>query len=146
MNYKKFNFGFSLLELLVVISIIGILVSISAAAFNVAQRTSRDSRRRADIKAMQDAFEQYMAENTSYAACSTMATYDSGSGPLLPSGLPVDPRNSGSFVYNTATGCDDTGYCVCAYLEGSSGNADAPTGASCNYTAGGDYYCLTNLQ
>jgi prepilin-type N-terminal cleavage/methylation domain-containing protein len=138
--------GFSLLELLVVISIIGILVAISTVAFNVAQRSSRDGRRRADIKAMQSAFEQYRADNTAYAACGTMADYDSGVGVLMPGGLPTDPKNTGSYVYNTSNGCDVTGYCVCALLETGSGNADAPTAASCNYAAGGDYYCLTNLQ
>lgn len=138
--------GFSLLELLVVISIIGILISISTVAFNVAQRTGRDSRRRADIKVMQDAFEQYMAETGTYEACDTMADYDSGSGAIMPGGLPSDPKNTGSFVYNTSDGCDTTSYCVCGFLESGTGNANAPTGAACDYAAGGDYYCLTNLQ
>ncbi len=145
MIFKK-NRGFSLLELLVVISIIGILVSISAVAFNVAQRSGRDARRREDVKAMQSAFEQYMAENGTYEACDTMAEYDSGSGALMPGGLPTDPRNTGSYVYNTSDGCDATSYCICAYLESGTGNANAPTAATCDYAAGGDYYCLTNLQ
>ncbi|HCR81777.1 MAG: Pilus assembly protein [Candidatus Pacebacteria bacterium GW2011_GWB1_47_8] len=143
---KKY-LGFSLLELLVVISIIGILVSIGTVAFTTAQKTGRDSRRRSDIKAMQDAFEQYRAENSTYEACSTMADYNSGSGSLMPGGLPVDPRNSGDYVYNTANGCTVSGYCVCAYLESGTGNADLPvTPGTCSYNSGGDYYCLTNLQ
>jgi prepilin-type N-terminal cleavage/methylation domain-containing protein len=121
---KKFSRGFSLLELLVVISIIGILISIGTVAFTSAQKTSRDSRRRGDIKAMQDAFEQYNADKGSYEACSTMASYDSGSGALMPAGLPTDPRNTGAYVYNTSTGCDATGYCVCAFLESGTGNAN----------------------
>jgi general secretion pathway protein G len=142
----KKNHGFSLLELLVVISIIGILISIGAVAFTTAQKTGRDARRRADVKAMQDAFEQYRAENTSYETCSTMADFDSGSGAMMPGGLPTDPKNTGSFIYNTSTGCSTTEYCVCAMLESSNGNTDAPTGTACNYLADGDYYCLRNLQ
>jgi general secretion pathway protein G len=142
---KKY-LGFSLLELLVVISIIGILVSISTVAFTTAQKTSRDSRRRADMKAMQAAFEQYRAEVGTYEACNTMADYDGGTGALMPGGLPVDPRNSGDYVYNTSAGCDVSNYCVCAYLESGTGNADAPTSTACNYLAGGDYYCLSGLQ
>lgn len=143
---RKNAWGFSLLELLVVISIIGILVSVGAVAFTTAQQRSRDSRRRADIKAMQDAFEQYMAENGEYETCSTMASYDSGNGPLMPGGIPTDPRNSGEYVYNTTTACSETSYCICASLEGGTGNADAPTGSTCNYSPGGAYYCLTSLQ
>lgn len=144
---KPFSRGFSLLELLVVISIIGILVSIGTASFTAAQRTSRDSRRRADVKAMQSAFEQYKADTGAYAACATMAAYNPGPGALMPGGLPLDPRNSGDYVYNTSDACTTSNYCVCALLEGGTGNADEPeTPGTCEFNASGDYYCLTNLQ
>ena len=58
--------GFSLLELLVVISIIGILIAISAVGFTTAQKRGRDARRRGDLKAWQDALEQTYAEHTNY--------------------------------------------------------------------------------
>lgn len=143
---KKHSQGFSLLELLVVISIIGILVSIGTVAFTTAQQKSRDSRRRSDVKAMQDAFEQYKADTGTYDTCSAMASYDAGSGPIMPGGLPADPKNSGDYIYNTSTGCSADTYCVCAFLESGTGNADAPTAATCSYNSGGPYYCLTNLQ
>lgn len=143
---KKKQTGFSLLELLVVISIISILIALGTVAFTTVQEKGRDSRRRGDIKAMQDAFEQYRAEANSYAACDVMADYDSGSGPIMPGGLPEDPRSSGSYVYNTDTGCDTDGYCVCAMMESSFGNADVPAANVCNFLASGSYYCLTNLQ
>jgi len=138
--------GFSLLELLVVISIMAILVSIGTVAFITVQRTGRDSRRRADLRSMQDAFEQYIADNGTYADCSTMVDYDSGSGALIPAGLPVDPRNSGDYVYNTSDGCDATGYCICALLEGSGGNANEPTGTACDYSSDGEYFCVSQRQ
>ena len=143
---KRFTKGFSLLELLVVVSIIGILVSIGVVAFTTAQQQGRDSRRRADLKAMQDAFEQYKGAVGTYDTCATMANYDTGSGTLMPGGLPNDPRNSGDFVYNTSTACSEESYCVCALLENGTGNAEEPTGSSCNYSPGGEYHCLTNLQ
>ncbi len=143
---KKKQAGFSLLELLVVISIIGILIALGTVAFTTVQKKGRDSRRRGDVKAMQDAFEQYKAANNSYADCSTMATYDDGSGALMPGGLPEDPKSSGDYVYNTSTGCAADSYCICANMESSSGNADVPTASTCNFTSAGTYYCLTNLQ
>ncbi|MFZ1721320.1 MAG: type II secretion system protein, partial [Microgenomates group bacterium] len=45
--------GFSLLELLVVISIIAILVAMGVAGFTTAQRKARDARRSGDLKAIQ---------------------------------------------------------------------------------------------
>lgn len=128
--------GFTLLELLVVISIIGILIAIGTAAFSTAQRKSRDARRRGDVKQIQNAFEQYYAANGSvYAAnCATMASAQ------MQGGMPQDPKNVSPNVYTcTAT---TTTYCICAFLEeANSGNS----GANCAYGAG-SYYCASNLQ
>lgn len=134
--------GFTLLELLVVISIIGILVAMGAVAFSTIQQRGRDARRRGDIQAVQKAFEQYFAENDSTysATCSTMA---SG---YLPGGLPSDPKPDSSYVIN----CSTTAYCACATLEdATSGNA-APPGAgstTCDYAGSPkSNFCVSNLQ
>jgi type IV pilus assembly protein PilE len=138
--------GFSLLELLVVISIMGILIALGTVAFATVQKKGRDSRRRADVKAMQDGFEQFYGANGVYATCDAMADYDTGTTNIMPGGLPVDPKNSGTYVYNTDSGCDATGYCVCSLMEASQGNADSPSGVTCDFTSASTYYCLTNLQ
>ena len=143
---KFFNFkdtkGFTLLEILVVISIIGILIALGASAYSVAQRKGRDARRQGDLKQIQNAFEQYYAANSSsYAACATMDN-------VFPSTtMPTDPKNSGTSVYTCTV---NTGtvvrYCVCALLESGTGNA---TNAGSNGTfsfGSGNYYCVTNLQ
>jgi general secretion pathway protein G len=51
--------GFSLIELLVVITIIGILATIGLASYRVANQKARDSKRLADIQAIQSALEVY---------------------------------------------------------------------------------------
>lgn len=134
-KFKKNNKGFTLLEILVVISIIGILIALGASAYSVAQKKSRDARRQGDLKQMQNAFEQYYASTSStYSNCATMAitTFPSGA-------LPTDPKG-GTSVY-TCTGTATT-YCACALLEGGTGNA---TNTTCSYGAG-NYFCVSNLQ
>ena len=131
--------GFTLLEILIVIAIIGILVSIGVASYSTAQTKARDSARRSDMKAVQTAFEQYYADSTNAAypaaGCSISATY-------LPGGLPTDPKNVAPYVY--AFTCTTSTYCFCAELEQSSANN---SDSSCNFQAATkDHFCVANLQ
>jgi len=102
--------GFTLLELLIVIAIIGILVAMGTVSYSTAQKKARDAQRRADLKAIQNAFEQYYAQNNgSYpTGCASPGTS------YLPNGLPTDPRG---FDYGTGT-CDADEYEFYADLEG----------------------------
>jgi len=60
------KFGFTLVELLVVISIMGILTVIVASSFTGAQQKSRDAARKANLKSVADALNVYYADNGSY--------------------------------------------------------------------------------
>lgn len=51
--------GFTLIELMVVVAIIGILMAAGIITFSSAQRNARDAKRRADVDAIAKAFEQY---------------------------------------------------------------------------------------
>ncbi len=139
---KKKN-AFTLLELLVVISIIGILVALGTAAFSTTQKKSRDARRKADIKALQNGFEQYHARENSYPS----SQLEADDAVIFPAGLPEDPKGEGENVYTMNLSADS--FCVCALLESSVGNSNSlpnpgdPT--TCSYGSG-DYYCLSNLQ
>lgn len=135
---SPFSRGFTLLELLVVISIIAILIGLSSVSYTTAQKKSRNSKRRGDIQSVSKAFEQYYALNTGYINnCTTMAA-------SLPQGLPVDPKNVSPYVY-TFTCSDTSSYCICANLETELGNSDT---AGCTFTGGGTktYFCITQLQ
>lgn len=140
LNKIKSSHGFSLLELLVVVSIIGIIISMLAVSFGTAQIKARDSKRRTDMKALQNAFEQYYAQNTGYDAnCTTMQTSE-----FLPAGAPTDPLTGVAYTCTSAA----TTYCVCAMLEeAGKGNANSDaTSATCGYGGSQNFYCLSNLQ
>ena len=140
---KRFSSGFTLLELLVVVSIIGILIAVSTAAFSTAQRKSRDAKRRGDVKSMQNAFEQYVAQNDgSYgASCAAMTTLNGT--PILAGGIPTDPKTGVAYTCDS----DSTSYCACATLELGGGNSSTATCTALGApSSSNSYYCLGNLQ
>ena len=133
--------GFTLLELLVVISIIGILMAFGVVAYSTAQQKGRDAKRIADIKAMQNGFEQYASAHSGlYAACATMKADTS----IFPGGAPVDPKTEPG-DYDCVANLTNNTYCICAELDTAIGNATASDCTGLGATNGA-YYCLTNLQ
>ena len=58
--------GFTLLELLVVITIIGLLASVGLASYTRAQARARDAKRQSDITSLRNALEIYYSENNVY--------------------------------------------------------------------------------
>ena len=131
--------GFTLLELLVVVGIISILVALMAVTFSVIQARSRDARRREDLKAMQDALEQYYTNNGFvYPANSGLCT--TGIEQFMKSTTPTDPKSGGTYP---TFECSTDSFCFCATLEGGNGNA---TDANCTSWGSGNYYCVSNLQ
>lgn len=57
MNFKKYNYGFTLIELMVVVAIIAILTSVIMANFTQAKAKGRDAKRISDLAQMQLALE-----------------------------------------------------------------------------------------
>lgn len=80
--------GFTLIEMLVVIAIIGLLSSAVIVGLNDARSRARDARRIQDIRQIQNGLENYYAENASYPR----DVYNA-----VP-GLPFDPQG-GQYAY-----------------------------------------------
>ncbi len=151
-NYLKSRFyssssfyknGFTLLELLVVIGIIGVMMALATVAYSQTQLSGRNTRRKQDLVAIQNALEQYYsASSFAYpiGTCTVASAY-------LKSAWPVDPTSTTTTTVNYAgdNACTASSYCICATLEGTSGSGNSST-TSCTFSAGGDYYCVGNLQ
>lgn len=134
----KLKLGFTLVELLVVISIIGVLTSIATVNLLTAQKQARDSRRVGDMGGAQTALETYYAENQAYPLDVAIdSAFDSGN-------RPQDPR-APTQTYSWLTDTDT--YCLCAAMESKVGNANSVgTSAGCDWGGTNTYHCVQNRQ
>ena len=121
-NFKKIK-GFTLIEVLVTVSIISILAAVIAINSVDAGKQSRDEKRQADIRNLQSALELYKnkygrypeacdsrvnawagQQGGSYACANGNSQYIVNLAPEFISVLPIDPKLSGTdsgYVYRT---------------------------------------------
>ncbi len=147
-KYTNKKSGFTLLELLVVIAIIAVLISMATVSYSSAQRKSRDSRRKSDLKSIQAALEQYYADHSGVyiidAGCNPGVTY-------LPGGMPTDPKSGVAYTVTSipfSGSCPTAGsnaYCICALLEGETNTTTGCNGGAVpsGYTGA---FCVRSLQ
>jgi general secretion pathway protein G len=99
MNIRR-QVGFTIVELLIVIVIIGILAAITIVAYNGIQQRARDSARTSDISGIQTALELYRADNGNYPSAGTdnvgynLSTLSAALVPTYISSIPNDPNTS----------------------------------------------------
>jgi type II secretion system protein G len=111
--------GFTLVELLIVIVVIGILASISIVAYNGSQGRARDSRRQNDISELAKGLELYYLDNHKYptgsgstAINNTWSTTADASWqnlvtalkPYMDNNVPSDPISTPNANVNLAVG------------------------------------------
>jgi len=143
--------GFTLIELLVAISIIAILVAVTAAGYTTAQKRGRDSKRLGDIKAIQQSLEQcYVLDEEYPSSISYGSSLECGTSKTVMNIVPVDPKNTDPYVYTYTASALGQEFCVCAYLEklGSGNATTVGAGGVCSFSSGpdNDYQCLSNQQ
>lgn len=104
--------GFTLVELMIVITIISILATIGVVSFTRVQKQARDTKRKADMRALGTALQAYYTEKQVYP------TVAQGTTILVPDYipvLPVDPQSKVTYTYkNDAT---NNTYSLCGTLE-----------------------------
>lgn len=74
----RYHTGFTIVELLIAIVIIGVLASITIVAYNGVQNRAQDGRRKSDIANLQDAIEIYRQNNGAFPAVTSANTDSSG--------------------------------------------------------------------
>lgn len=84
-NHLRAKSAFTLIELLIVITIIGILVATGVYSWQAAQVKARDSRRKTDVKAIQQALESYYQTNGEYPPAASLGWCTQISNPTYPS-------------------------------------------------------------
>jgi len=106
MKKNKKKVGFTLVELLVVISIIGILTIISASSFISAQVKARDSQRKSDLDAVSKSLMMYYADIGVFPNLTSDELFGNSSvgltgsdGTVYMRETPLDPTNDDDYVY-----------------------------------------------
>ena len=139
--------GFTLIELLIAISIVAILSVVLSVNFSRAQKNGRDQRRVADLKAIQNAAEQYYLLRGSYPT-SKVTPWTVNTNVILQS-FPLGPKGEAyTYTYNAAVG----GFCACSTMmeSGKYGNANQTSYVPCDFqpvgSAGAINYCVGSQQ
>ena len=145
LEIKNFQRGFTLFELLVSVSIIGIMVALAVVSYSTAQRKARDARRIRDMKAIQTAAEQYYSlSNYSYPASTEYDAGDIwvvGTGETVLASFPSDPRG-GTYSYGCSGGGSSL-YCCCVQMENDlAGNSND----SCGFGTVTTHFCVRGQQ
>ncbi len=142
--------GFTLLELLIVIVIIGILALLIIPNITSAPKKARDTQRKTDLTTVRKGLEEYFVNNNSYPAGTDYTGLNdltlTSTGPIMKV-VPVDPKNTGALVYKYTPANNNTTYTLTACLENPGDNgANVTSDNTCSTPAGGKIFTLNNAN
>ena len=124
--------GFTLIEILVVIVLIGILAGLLIVSFQGVRKSARDGKRKADLEQIRSGLEMCRQQYRKYPTGSGATNYlgdgmiDCSS--LIPSGI-TDPLASYRYYYIGSA--DGSTFTLCAFLEGGAATTCA-SGVTCS--------------
>ena len=136
--------GFTLFELLVSISIIGIMMALAIVSYSAAQKKARDSKRIQDISTIGKAAEQYYLQSGSnYPGGTSIGNNWTVNSVAILNMFPIDPKNVDSYKYLYTSVDPFSTFCACALLEtAGAGNSET----DCEYGGEKNYYCISSQQ
>lgn len=128
-SLKKKQSGFTIIELLIVIIVIGILATLVITTFSGIQRNARNRAREADLNALHSQIEYYYGQNNKYPTLANLndATWRAANLKGLDAEALKDPQGAnatlvaapaaGSYSYVvTPTDCNNAGTDCTAYV------------------------------
>ncbi len=132
MSKRSFQSGFTLIELIVVMAIMGLLIAVTASSFQTSRIKGKDAKRKSDLKQIQNALEAYMNDHGKYPAatsgvitacggsgtstCAYGSAFTDENGTVYMAQIPADP-SSPTIQYNYLVSSDYKQYQIFAYLE-----------------------------
>lgn len=149
-SLKRKESGFTIVELLIVIVVIGILAALVVTTFSGVQKKARNTERQTDIKAIHGQLEAYFSQNNKYPTLANLndAGWRGTDMKSLDAEALKDPKGTAQTLVGTATA---TAYGYAATKDDNS-SCDNTTGNECTkYTLtakieGGDDFTKTNLN
>lgn len=139
---RKKKTGFTMIEVLVVVTILAIATTTGIVTMQGTQLNSRDARRKSDLEKIKVALEDYYNDNQCYPAAGSLDVCgDSNLDPYLKE-IPCDPRTKNAYGYlPEPDACK--GYRVYAGLENTDDEAITNLGCGgadgCGYGTGFNY-------
>ena len=139
--------GFTIIELLIVIVVIGILAGLVLNVFTGIQEDGRDAERKTDLEAVEGHLEAYAAKNGMYPTSGDIddvtadAAFISANFEGLDVDALLDPTSGDEYVYtatpSSPTACDNstvecTGYTLCADTEEDGRGSDDADSDTCD--------------
>jgi general secretion pathway protein G len=136
MRQKLKNKGFTLLEILVVIVLLGILATIVLGSYTSSLERSRDSRRKQDLAQVSHALELYYSENNSYPDSLEWGESLTYNGILYMKQLPQDPSSPG-YTYQYEVSENNQEFQLYCCLENTQDPEYADYSNNCGTSCGG---------
>jgi general secretion pathway protein G len=152
--------GFTLIELMIVLTIIGVLMGLALVSYEGARKSARDAKRKSDLEQIRSALEMYRSDRGKYPLRVNEDGYGwevSNDGDWLENLVgqylqekPVDPINNTSYFYRYAV-CSGSGsigtdgmldYKLQARLE-MGGNTKLCSNCS-GFTGDANWYCVSS--
>lgn len=129
--------GYTLIEILIVTTIIVLLTAVGAVSYSTFLKQSRDAKRKTDLEQVRAALEMYRSTEDTYPVGSNWGTtLNILTTPVTYiQSLPTDPKSPIYTYYYSGTASD---YTIGAYLEipDTCPVVISCTGANCNYCSG----------
>jgi prepilin-type N-terminal cleavage/methylation domain-containing protein len=124
----KLKRGFTLLEVLVVLTIIAILMSVVLSSLSGARIRGRDAKRAADLKQLQQAIENYFENNSAYPSGTDLSI-------LYPTYLASTPKDPSGNSYGYVSNSSPASYCIGTNFEGATPKT-LPVSVTCSFNNG----------